>query len=159
VTALGGGEAKRTGEGLEHLQRRAHLAGLLEPRLPGGADPGELRDLLAAQAGRSPAPAARQADVLGEQARAPRAQEVRELRAPPLAVVRQAGRAAAVLRARAARRALVPLSIFRLAQLRAANLVVILMYAALFATFYFVTRYVQRVLGDDAWETGLRSCR
>jgi EmrB/QacA subfamily drug resistance transporter len=50
---------------------------------------------------------------------------------------------------------LVPLSIFRLAQLRAANLVVILMYAALFAMFYFVTLYMQQVLGADALEAGL----
>jgi predicted MFS family arabinose efflux permease len=55
-----------------------------------------------------------------------------------------------------ARSPLVPLSIFRLSQLRAANLVVILMYAALFATFFFVTLYMQQVLGADAMEAGLQ---
>jgi EmrB/QacA subfamily drug resistance transporter len=55
-----------------------------------------------------------------------------------------------------ARMPLVPLSIFRLSQLRAANLVVILMYAALFAMFYFVTLYLQQVLHDDALEAGLK---
>jgi EmrB/QacA subfamily drug resistance transporter len=55
-----------------------------------------------------------------------------------------------------ARAPLVPLSIFRLPQLRAANLVVILLYAALFATFFFVTLYMQQVLGADAFEAGLQ---
>ncbi|MDX6690169.1 MAG: hypothetical protein QOG15_1626 [Solirubrobacteraceae bacterium] len=55
-----------------------------------------------------------------------------------------------------ARMPLVPLSIFRLSQLRAANLVVVLMYAALFAMFYFVTLYLQQVLHDDALEAGLK---
>jgi EmrB/QacA subfamily drug resistance transporter len=55
-----------------------------------------------------------------------------------------------------ARKPLVPLAIFRLAQLRAANLVVFLLYAALFAMFYFVTLYMQQVLGDDALTAGLK---
>ncbi len=50
---------------------------------------------------------------------------------------------------------LVPLSIFRGGQLRSANLVVILMYAALFSMFFFVTLYLQQVLGDDALQAGL----
>jgi EmrB/QacA subfamily drug resistance transporter len=50
---------------------------------------------------------------------------------------------------------LVPLSIFKLRQLRAANTVVILMYAALFSMFFFVTLYLQQVLGDDALQAGL----
>jgi EmrB/QacA subfamily drug resistance transporter len=50
---------------------------------------------------------------------------------------------------------LVPLSIFRLSRLRAANLVVILMYAALFSSFFFITLYLQQVLGDDALKAGL----
>lgn len=48
------------------------------------------------------------------------------------------------------------LAVFRRSQLRAANLVVILMYAALFAMFYFVTLYLQQVLGDGALRAGLR---
>jgi EmrB/QacA subfamily drug resistance transporter len=49
---------------------------------------------------------------------------------------------------------LVPLSIFKLSRLRAANLVVILMYAALFSMFFFITLYLQQVLGDDALQAG-----
>jgi EmrB/QacA subfamily drug resistance transporter len=56
---------------------------------------------------------------------------------------------------RVARAPLVPLSIFRLAQLRSANLVVMLMYAALFSMFFFVTLYLQQVLGDDPLQAGL----
>jgi len=54
-----------------------------------------------------------------------------------------------------ARVPLVPLAIFRRSQLRAANLVVFLLYAALFATFYFVTLFLQQVRGADALEAGI----
>jgi EmrB/QacA subfamily drug resistance transporter len=57
--------------------------------------------------------------------------------------------------ARVAKWPLVPLSIFRLAQLRAANLVIVLLYAGLFAMFFFVTLYLQEVLHQDALEAGL----
>jgi EmrB/QacA subfamily drug resistance transporter len=57
--------------------------------------------------------------------------------------------------ARLARSPLVPLSIFRLTQLRTANLVVVLMYAALFSMFFFITLYLQQVLGDNALQAGL----
>jgi EmrB/QacA subfamily drug resistance transporter len=50
---------------------------------------------------------------------------------------------------------LVPLSIFRLPRLRVANLVVILMYSALFSMFYFITLYLQEVLHQDAVVAGL----
>jgi EmrB/QacA subfamily drug resistance transporter len=50
---------------------------------------------------------------------------------------------------------LVPLSIFRLPQLRAANLVVVLMYAALFAMWFFLTLYLQGVLHDGALAAGV----
>ena len=66
--------------------RGPDVAALLEPRVPGGAHAGELRDLLAAQPGRAPAAAVRQADVLGLQAGAALAQEIRELVAPTRAV-------------------------------------------------------------------------
>jgi EmrB/QacA subfamily drug resistance transporter len=56
---------------------------------------------------------------------------------------------------RVSRAPLVPLSIFRRVQLRTANVVVVLMYAALFSMFFFVTLYLQQVLGDDALEAGL----
>ncbi len=61
----------------------------------------------------------------------------------------------AVVEGRVARAPLVPLSIFRRAQLRAANLIVVLMYFALFSMFFFITLYLQQVLGDDALEAGL----
>jgi predicted MFS family arabinose efflux permease len=57
--------------------------------------------------------------------------------------------------ARVARAPLVPLSIFKIGQLRAANLVVVLMYFAMFSTFFFITLYLQRVLHEDALEAGL----
>ena len=56
---------------------------------------------------------------------------------------------------RVARWPLMPLSIFRLRQLRAANLVVILLYAGLFSMFFFVTLYLQQVLHDNALQAGL----
>jgi EmrB/QacA subfamily drug resistance transporter len=56
---------------------------------------------------------------------------------------------------RVARAPLVPLSIFRLSQLRTANLVVVLMYFALFSMFFFITLYLQQVLHDDALQAGL----
>jgi EmrB/QacA subfamily drug resistance transporter len=61
----------------------------------------------------------------------------------------------ALVEALVARAPLIPLSVFRLAQLRAANLVVILLYAALFAMFFFVTLYLQQVMGADALQAGL----
>jgi EmrB/QacA subfamily drug resistance transporter len=58
-----------------------------------------------------------------------------------------------VVESRAAR-PLVPLSIFRLPQLRAANLIVVLLYFALFSMFFFVTLYMQQVLGYGALAAG-----
>jgi EmrB/QacA subfamily drug resistance transporter len=57
--------------------------------------------------------------------------------------------------ARVARAPLVPLSIFRIGQLRAANLIVVLLYFAMFSTFFFITLYLQRVLHEDALQAGL----
>jgi MFS family permease len=50
---------------------------------------------------------------------------------------------------------LVPLSIFRIGHLRAANLIVVLLYAANFPAFFFVTLYLQQVLHYSAIEAGL----
>jgi len=61
----------------------------------------------------------------------------------------------AYVEGRLARAPLVPLSIFRLSQLRTANAIVVLMYFALFSMFFFVTLYLQQVLGDDALQAGL----
>lgn len=60
-----------------------------------------------------------------------------------------------LVEARFARRPLVPLSIFRIGHLRAANLVVLLLYAAQFPAFFFLTLYMQQVLHYDAIEAGL----
>jgi EmrB/QacA subfamily drug resistance transporter len=57
--------------------------------------------------------------------------------------------------ARVASAPLVPLSIFRLKRLRAANLIVLLMYAANFPAWFFITLYLQQVLRFDAIEAGL----
>jgi EmrB/QacA subfamily drug resistance transporter len=57
--------------------------------------------------------------------------------------------------ARVAQAPLVPLSIFRLRQLRVANGVVVLLYAALFAMWFFLTLYLQQVLHYDALQAGL----
>ena len=67
---------------------RASAASLLEPRVPGGADPGQQRDLLAAQPGRPAAAAVREADILGLEAGATLAQEVGEFALAPVAVDR-----------------------------------------------------------------------
>jgi EmrB/QacA subfamily drug resistance transporter len=56
---------------------------------------------------------------------------------------------------RVAQAPLMPLSIFRLKQLRAANLTVMLLYMGLFSMFFFVTLYLQQVLRYDALEAGL----
>jgi EmrB/QacA subfamily drug resistance transporter len=54
-----------------------------------------------------------------------------------------------------ARAPLVPLSIFRRGQLRVANLVVVLLYAAFFPLWFFLTIYLQQVLNYDAITTGV----
>jgi EmrB/QacA subfamily drug resistance transporter len=60
-----------------------------------------------------------------------------------------------VVEARFASQPLVPLSIFRVGQLRAANAVVLLLYAAQFPGWFFLTLYLQQVLHYDAIEAGL----
>jgi EmrB/QacA subfamily drug resistance transporter len=57
--------------------------------------------------------------------------------------------------ARVAQAPLIPLSIFRLGRLRAANMIVILLYAAQFPSFFFLTLYMQQVLHYDAIQAGL----
>jgi EmrB/QacA subfamily drug resistance transporter len=56
---------------------------------------------------------------------------------------------------RFAKAPLVPLRIFRIAQLRTANIVVVLLYAAFFPVWFFLTLYMQQVLGYSAIEAGL----
>ncbi len=60
-----------------------------------------------------------------------------------------------VLAERAASQPLVPLSVLRHTQLRVANLVVALLYASFFPVWFFLTLYVQEVLGWDAIQAGL----
>jgi EmrB/QacA subfamily drug resistance transporter len=50
---------------------------------------------------------------------------------------------------------LMPLSIFRIARLRTANLIVALLYAGLFSMFYFMTLFLQQVQGDGALAAGV----
>jgi EmrB/QacA subfamily drug resistance transporter len=50
---------------------------------------------------------------------------------------------------------LMPFSIFRLRTLRGANVVGLLLGLALFAMFFFLSLYMQQVLGFDALETGI----
>jgi EmrB/QacA subfamily drug resistance transporter len=56
---------------------------------------------------------------------------------------------------RLSRAPLMPLWIFAMARLRAANLVILALYSAVFVMWFFVSLYVQQVLGFDAIETGL----
>jgi MFS family permease len=56
---------------------------------------------------------------------------------------------------RIAKAPLVPLQVFRLGTLRAANLVVFLLYAAVFSMWFFVSLFMQQVLHHDALLTGL----
>jgi EmrB/QacA subfamily drug resistance transporter len=57
--------------------------------------------------------------------------------------------------ARVAAAPLVPLSIFRIRRLRAANLIVVALYAANFPAFFFITLYLQQVLHYSAIGAGL----
>ncbi len=50
---------------------------------------------------------------------------------------------------------LMPLSIFRVAQLRWANVIIVLMYAGMFSMFYFMTLFLQQVQGDGALAAGV----
>ena len=60
-----------------------------------------------------------------------------------------------LVEARFARAPLVPLSIFRIGHLRAANSVVLLLYASQFPSWFFLTLYLQQVLHYSAIEAGL----
>jgi EmrB/QacA subfamily drug resistance transporter len=50
---------------------------------------------------------------------------------------------------------LMPMAIFRLKQLTAANVIVVLLYMGLFASFFFVTLYLQQILRYSALDAGL----
>ena len=61
----------------------------------------------------------------------------------------------AFVEGRVARAPLVPARIMRMGRLRAANVVVFLLYGAIFAMWFFLTLWMQQVLGLDALETGV----
>jgi EmrB/QacA subfamily drug resistance transporter len=63
--------------------------------------------------------------------------------------------AAFVVVERHSRRPLVPFSIFRLRTLRGSNVVGLLIGMSLFAMFFFISLYLQQVLGYSALKTGL----
>ena len=79
VVALVRVEQQRPRDRVEHLRGGVDVAALLEPGVPGHADPGERGDLLAAQAGRAAPRGRRQADLLGRDPLAPAAQEAGQL--------------------------------------------------------------------------------
>ena len=60
-----------------------------------------------------------------------------------------------LVEARFARAPLVPLSFFRIGQLRAANGIVVLLYASMFPQWFFLTLYLQRILHYGPIAAGL----
>jgi EmrB/QacA subfamily drug resistance transporter len=62
----------------------------------------------------------------------------------------------AYVEGRVARAPLMPLRVFGMPRLRAANLIVFLLYAAVFAIWFFLSLYLQEVLHYDPLQTGLR---
>jgi predicted MFS family arabinose efflux permease len=56
---------------------------------------------------------------------------------------------------RIARDPLIPLTVFKMPQLRAANLIVALLFFAMFGMWYFVSLFLQNVQGDDALLAGV----
>ena len=63
------------------------------------------------------------------------------------------------LQARVSQAPLVPLGIFRSRNVAGGNIVMLLMFGALFGSWYFETLYMQRVLGYSPLRAGWRSCR
>jgi EmrB/QacA subfamily drug resistance transporter len=61
----------------------------------------------------------------------------------------------ALVEGRFASAPLLPLGVLRMPQLRAANLVIALAYAGVFAMWFFLTLYMQQVLGYSALQAGL----
>jgi EmrB/QacA subfamily drug resistance transporter len=61
----------------------------------------------------------------------------------------------ALVEGRIARDPLIPLGVFRMPQLRAANLIVALLFSAVFGMWYFVSLYLQLVNGDTALLAGI----
>jgi len=74
----------------------------------------------------------------------------------PLAVGAALLAAFVFVEGKVARAPLMPLRVFRMARLRAANLIMFLLYAAVFAIWFFLSLYLQQVLHYDPLQTGLR---
>ncbi|HEY7255996.1 MAG TPA: MFS transporter [Solirubrobacterales bacterium] len=61
----------------------------------------------------------------------------------------------ALVEGRIARDPLIPLHVFRMPLLRAANLIIALLFAGFFAMWFFVSLYLQQVQHDDALQAGI----
>jgi EmrB/QacA subfamily drug resistance transporter len=61
----------------------------------------------------------------------------------------------ALVEGKLAKDPLIPLDVFKMPALRAANLVVALLFAAMFGMWYFVSLYLQEVKGDNALLAGI----
>jgi EmrB/QacA subfamily drug resistance transporter len=61
----------------------------------------------------------------------------------------------ALVEGRFARDPLIPLDVFKMPQLRAANLIVALLFSAMLGMWFFVSLYLQKVQGDDALLAGI----
>jgi EmrB/QacA subfamily drug resistance transporter len=61
----------------------------------------------------------------------------------------------ALVEGRLASDPLIPLDVFKMPALRAANLIVALLFAAMFGMWYFVSLYLQEVKGEDALVAGI----
>ena len=88
VLPLGRVEQQGARHRAEHLGAGVDLAALLQPRVPGHPDAGQLRDLLPAQAGGAAPDAGREPGLLGADPLAPAAQEGGEFGPPLLPVGR-----------------------------------------------------------------------
>ena len=67
--------------------------------------------------------------------------------------------AAFVVIERRHRQPLVPFSIFRMQTIRGANIVALLIGMSLFSMFFFISLYMQQVLGYSALKTASPTCR
>jgi hypothetical protein len=79
IDALVFRQLERTAQTLEHIVRYAHVAALLEPRVPRCADAGDRSDILAPQPARARARCIRKPDFRRSDARATQSQEFRTL--------------------------------------------------------------------------------
>ncbi len=79
VIVLGGRQLKRPGKRIDHLPRGPDFPPLLQPGVPGEADAGEERDLLASEARRPPIPRGDESNRLRRNLMPPGLEEIRKL--------------------------------------------------------------------------------